>query len=77
MKTRKKQPATPRLKKCLAPDCDGFDEGRRGLCANCYAQALRLIELGKVTREELVERGLMLPSRQGLRPGALSKLFRK
>lgn len=36
-----------------------------GLCDACYQAAVRLIRAGKVSRQELEDQGLILPSRQG------------
>ncbi|HAN97713.1 MAG TPA: hypothetical protein DCQ98_09915 [Planctomycetaceae bacterium] len=40
----------------------------RGLCSACYATALRVIRSGERTEQELIDRGLILPSKKIGRP---------
>jgi hypothetical protein len=47
---------------CMLAGCDRPIESC-GLCDPCYQLALKLIRLGKTTREELEQRGLILPPR--------------
>ena len=49
--------------KCLTPKCKR-DADVRGLCNACYSVAKRLRDLGKFTFQELVDLGLMLPSKR-------------
>lgn len=45
-----------RLEQCLHPECDGANESR-GLCMRHYSEARRLVLAGRVSWEELVEKG--------------------
>lgn len=53
--------------RCIVKGCSK-EVASRGLCAACRSAAARMIENGETTEEELIERGLMLPNRQGHRP---------
>lgn len=44
----------------IAPN-GGKPRGFRGLCKRCSVTAVKAVKLGKVTSEQLVEMGLMLP----------------
>ena len=53
----------PLQKKCLTPQCDGKPRNR-GLCLSCWGCINHQVRYGKVTWEELVEKGLAyLPMR--------------
>lgn len=44
------------------------EQYRRGLCEACYSEVDRLKNKGRLTYDELVEAGLMLPGKRGGRP---------
>ncbi len=47
-------------KSCLRPDCKSAARCR-GLCMVCYNVARRLMNLGKVTEDDLIATGRILP----------------
>lgn len=50
--------------KCLNPECR--DEVHvRGLCRNCYYQAIKIVKEKVYTWEELEKLGKVLPSKRG------------
>lgn len=49
---------------CLTKGC-GKEQYSRGLCASCYAVALRMIKAKKVTWELLVDRGMATAPKRG------------
>lgn len=51
--------------KCLTCDNKPWS---RGLCGSCLASAKASIREGRVTEQELIEAGLMLPSQRSGRP---------
>lgn len=53
--------------KCLARECTR-KRHTRGLCASCYIQSRRMIAAGETTEAELMQRGLLLESKQGGHP---------
>jgi hypothetical protein len=65
MKTKKPQ-------HCLFPKCPNKPK-TRGLCNSHVTAAYGLIAAGKVTEDELVKRGRMLPSRFNVRKWFLEK----
>lgn len=46
---------------CLIQDCDGAALGGRGLCNACYLEALRAIQRGETSWDELVRAKLAWP----------------
>ena len=46
--------------KCKTKNCNREAE-QRGVCTSCYAVVYRAIQAGKLTWDEAVERGLLLP----------------
>ncbi len=51
--------------KCLFPDC-GRDRLGRGLCANHYSTAKRLVAQNKTTWEKMEKAGKTLPARSNV-----------
>ncbi len=48
--------------KCLIIKCE--DEVQtRGLCAKCYSTARMMMASGKITEQELLDKGMILPAR--------------
>ena len=69
---RIRKEARERRDKLLAEDrCLGCEEPnadrqiRVGLCPACYQMALKAIRAGKITRNDLIREGRMLPRRPG------------
>jgi hypothetical protein len=67
---RKKEPA------CLTDDC-GKAAVYRGLCDACYRMAKKRIEQEVVGEQELIDLGLLLPSRRGMRDTAFAVALEK
>lgn len=64
-KTKRKRPSARARRprgKCLT--CEGQAKWR-GLCIDCYNAAIGSIRRGKHSEEELIEKNLILPRRQG------------
>jgi hypothetical protein len=66
----------PKAPKCLTDSCQN-ESKTRGLCPNCHAVARRRIREEEATEQELVDLGLMLPSRQGMRETAFIAALEK
>jgi len=54
----KPAPAKP---KCRVPGCDN-DADVCGVCKSHYAEILKMIRNGEITREKLIEVGILLPA---------------
>lgn len=61
---KKKEPV------CLVPGC-GQKATHRGMCPRCRWQAYRKVKAGLTSNDELISRGLLLPSQQGRRKSKL------
>lgn len=48
---------------CLTPGC-AYVPKSRGLCLSCYGTVGRLIRSGRVSDEQLVKRGKLLPRKR-------------
>ena len=47
--------------KCLRDGCDRIQGRTRGLCSCCYRRVRKDIQKGKITEDQLVRSGQMLP----------------
>ena len=57
---------------CLFPECSR-QRRARGLCSSHYEQFSRLKLRGRADEEDLIERGLLLPSKHGAIPAVFTK----